>query len=96
MAKLSDIISSKIARDQFEVFLDNHPTSYHPLDIRRLDHFICLASRYCRKKINLDNLRSFLAMQKGWEESDINWCITRIKSGLEIIHVYKKRDWMWK
>ncbi len=94
MAKLSDIISSEIVRKQFKkVFLDNHPPSYHPLDIERLDHFICLASSYCRKKINLDDLRSFLATQKGWEESDINWYITRIKSGLEIIRVYKKRDW---
>lgn len=93
MAKLSDIISSKIVRKQFNVFLNNHPTSYHPLDIGRLDRFICLASSYCRKKINLDDLRSFLAAQKGWEASDIDWCIGRIESGLEIIRVYKKRDW---
>ena len=74
----------------FENFLNMHPLSYHPLDIERLDKFICSIPRYSRKKISLNYLSEYLRVKRNWQESDISWCINRITTGLEIIKVYKR------
>jgi len=43
---LSDIIRGKKTRELFERYLKLFPLSYHPLDIERLDVFICASFRY--------------------------------------------------
>lgn len=88
--ELSDIISAEIPRKFFLTFLNNHPLSYHPLDIQRLDRFICAVSRYSRKTIQWEHLREYLLRKKGWPESNVDWCINRIGVGLEIIKQYKR------
>ncbi len=94
MIELKHIISSELVRKKFESFLNNHPTSYHPLDIERLDHFICSAQTYCRNSIDLNNLRDYLSKHEKWCSSDIEWCITRIKAGFDIIRTYKSKKWV--
>jgi hypothetical protein len=88
--ELEDIISAEIPRKLFLTFLNNYPLSYHPLDIQRLDRFICAVSRYSRKTIHWEHLREYLLRKKKWPESNVDWCINRIEVGLEIIEEYKR------
>lgn len=88
--ELEDIISAKIPRKLFLTFLNNYPLSYHPMDIQRLDRFICGVLRYSQKTIHWDHLREYLLKKKGWPESNIDWCINRIEMGIEIIEEYKR------
>lgn len=87
---LKQIITSPIARKCFNQYLAMHPRSYHPADIRRLDKFICVASRICRKPINLDKLEPYLRVKLQWPDEDARWCRQRIEAGLEILSVCKK------
>jgi hypothetical protein len=84
---LEVIIPSPKVRSLFERYLNLWPTSYHPNDIERLDVFICAASRYCRRKIDLDWLRRYLIEDLSWTSSDADWCFNRIESGLDILKV---------
>lgn len=87
---LKQIISSPIARKCFDQYLAMYPRSHHPSDIRRLDRFICVASRLCRKPINPEKLESYLRVKLQWSDEDARWCRQRIEAGLEILSVYKK------
>ncbi|MUJ30191.1 hypothetical protein GNP73_19735 [Aliivibrio fischeri] len=88
---LSEIISAKIPRKAFELFLNNHPLSHHPSDIARLDSFICSVARYAKKSIDVNALGLYLAEQKGWTENQIKWLIDRMEIGLAIISAYQNR-----
>ncbi len=89
---LDTIIPSPKVRKFFEKYLNVFPTSYHPSDIKRLDIFICAASRYCRRGINLYRLRSYLVEDLNWTAKDAEWCFNRIEIGLDILSVKKKFD----
>ena len=84
---LKEIISSDKCRAMFERYLSLHPTSYHPLDIERLDAFICCLSRYARKTTDLELLKGWLIEEKSWSSKDANWCMERIGTGLSILLV---------
>ena len=86
---LEDIITAKIPLRLFKVFLRNYPLSYHPMDIRRLDQFICAVSRYSRKAINWEYLGEYLREKEHWPKNNVEWCLERISTGLEIIGEYK-------
>lgn len=87
---LRGIISGKKCRELFERYLNLHPTSYHPLDIGRLDAFICCLSRHARKRVDLELLKGWLRQEKGWSEKDAAWCVDRIDVGLSILKVDRK------
>ncbi|KAF0220935.1 MAG: hypothetical protein FD174_932 [Geobacteraceae bacterium] len=87
---LTSAIPGEKTRGFFNRYLALHPTSYHPLDIERLDVFICASYRYCRKTINVDRLRRYLIEVLKWKEDDANWCCNRIKTGMDILKVNKK------
>ena len=84
---LEDILPSKKTRTLFKRFLDLHPTSYHPCDIRRLDAFICAAFRYCRSNLDCNHLQRYLIEVLRWKPEDAEWCCSRISTGLEILEV---------
>lgn len=87
---LREIISGKKCRELFERYLNLYPTSYHFLDIERLDTFICYLSRHSRKRIDLELLKGWLREEKGWSEKDAAWCVDRIDVGLSILKVNRK------
>ena len=87
--RLQDLIPGTTLRTLFERYLNLHPTSYHPCDIKRLDQFICGISRYSRKRIDLDLLKVWLIEEKSWSGNDAEWCVRRIETGLAVLEVYK-------
>jgi hypothetical protein len=87
---LQEIITGEKSRYLFERYLSQFPTSYHPLDIVRLDAFICNVSRFSKKQIDFDLLKSWLIEENGWSEKDASWCVERIGVGLDILKVNKK------
>ena len=87
---LREIITGEKSRRLFERYLNLHPTSYHPLDIKRLDAFTCSVSRYSKKRIDLDLLKCWLNEEKGWSQKDASWCVERIETGLAVLKVNKK------
>jgi hypothetical protein len=87
---LSEIISGDKTRELFERYLNLFPGSYHPLDIERLDKFICATSRYSRRKVRLDLLRDWLIAEKKWSEEDASRCVSRIETGLSILKVNRR------
>lgn len=87
---LKEIISGKKCREMFERYLNLHPTSYHPMDIERLDAFICCLSRHARKSADLELLRGWLIEENNWSSKDASWCVERIDVGLSILRVNRK------
>ncbi|MBO1051902.1 MAG: hypothetical protein HEQ25_07855 [Dolichospermum sp. DET73] len=87
---LQEIISSPKAREFFEKYLIFLPLSYHPNDIERLDSFICAASRFCKKSIDIEYLKRYLIEDLNWTKDDAKWCCNRIEIGLAILKVHKK------
>jgi len=59
ISALKQIIRGRKCCELFQRFLQAYPTSYHPLDIARLDRFICAISKY-RCSVDWDNLASYL------------------------------------
>lgn len=89
-AGLKDIIPSPKVREFFERYLLAYPTSYHAKDIERLDVFVCAASRYCRKRVDLDRLQRYLIEDLNWSAKDAQWCRDRIETGLDILAVNRR------
>jgi hypothetical protein len=87
---LQEIIGGAKTRELFERYLNLFPTSYHPLDIERLDKFICAVSRYSRRKVRLELLRGWLIAEKKWSEEDASRCVSRIEIGLSILKVNRR------
>jgi len=87
---LKEIITGKKCRELFERYINLYPTSYHDLDIERLDTFICCLSRYARKHVDLELLKGWLRQEKEWAEKDAEWCVNRIDIGLSVLAVNKK------
>lgn len=85
---LKDIISANVPRKAFEHYLNQHPLSFHPLDIARLDKFICAFARYSRKPMDSPLLAMYLEEQYGWTQDQTNWLTNRIDIGLEVIKAY--------
>jgi len=88
--EIENIISANRPRKRFQSFLNCYPLSYHPCDVKRLDRFICSVARYSRKPINWNYLGEYLR-KKNWPESNISWCLNRIRTGIDIIQVYKSK-----
>ncbi|WCN10875.1 hypothetical protein [Marinomonas mediterranea] len=86
---IKDIISSNVPRQAFEDYLNQHPLSFHPLDIARLDSFICAFARYSKKPMNSDLLGAYLQEQHSWTPEHVSWLVNRIEIGLEIIKAYR-------
>jgi hypothetical protein len=81
---LDGIIPGEKTRKYFQRYLASYPLSFHPLDIERLDLFICALRKY-RSKMNLGYLKRYLVDDLGWSEKDASWCISRIETGLDIL-----------
>ncbi len=86
---INDIISASVPRKAFENYLNQHPLSFHPLDIGRLDKFICAFARYSRKPMDSSLLAMYLKEQHGWTTEQANWLTNRIDIGLEVIKAYR-------
>ena len=86
---LADIIPGSKTRTFFQRYLNAHPLSYHPLDIERLDVFICALSRF-RSSIKLELLNRYLKEELNWDKKDANWCTKRINTGLRVLEVNRK------
>lgn len=61
---LPEIIHGTKTRAFFEKYLKFFPTSHHPLDLERLDAFICAISRYSKGRIDLGLLKTWLITKK--------------------------------
>jgi hypothetical protein len=86
---LNDIIRGKKTREFFQKYLNAYPKSWHPLDVRRLDTFICAMSRYACD-IDLDRLGGFLISDLGWPREDVQRCCERIKIGSEVLELNRR------
>ena len=87
--RLDKIIPGEKTRKYFERYLSAYPLSFHPLDIQRLDFFICALKRY-RSKVDLQYLKEHLINDLSWNEKDASWCINRIETGLDILEANTK------
>lgn len=87
---LENIVHGKETRKFFMKYINGYPLTHHPADIQRLDVFICAASKYCRKSINLDLLHTYLKEVLQWPDSEAKWCCDRIEAGLKILHLNRK------
>ncbi|NIY85212.1 hypothetical protein [Vibrio hepatarius] len=86
---IKDIISANVPRKAFEAYLSHYPLSFHPLDVARLDNFICAFARYSRKPLDSVLLGAYLQEQYGWTSEQANWLVNRIDIGLEVIKAYR-------
>lgn len=89
-SNLKDIITAKIPREAFEFYLNQYPLSNHPFDIKRLDNFICCIFTFSKKAINTQQLKKYLLEKLKWPGYNVDWCIRRIETGLDILKEYKK------
>jgi len=87
---LKDAIPGQKTRKHFETYVNGYPLTHHPLDIQKLDVFICAAHRYSRKKIDIDLIGAFLFNNLKWPEKEVKWCCDRIETGLKILEINKK------
>jgi len=88
--RLEDAIPGVKNRSYFESYLASYPTSYHPLDIERLDTFISACFRYSRGRVDVDILSMFLKEKCGWEAKDVKFCCERIRTGLDILRTDRR------
>lgn len=86
---IEDIIPGTKTRQLFRRYISAFPTSYHPLDIERLDVFICALHRY-RCKVDLGYLKIYLMEELNWNQKDASWCVQRIETGLDILKANRK------
>jgi hypothetical protein len=87
---LESAIPGEKTREYFKRYLALHPKSYHPYDIRRLDKFICAASRYSRKNMDIHRLLRYLQEILGWDEKDASWCCDRIQTGIDVLEANRR------
>ncbi|MBU4000621.1 hypothetical protein KKG29_05645 [Patescibacteria group bacterium] len=85
---LEEIIPGKLTRKYFERYMSAYPLSFHPLDVERLDFFICALFRY-RSRVDVTRLKRYLIEDIGWQEKDASWCTRRVETGLDIL----KANW---
>ncbi len=89
-ASLSDVVTGKYPTMFFKRYLGAHPFSEHPLDVERLDKFICSIARYSRKQFDLQAFQYLLVEELGWSEAQAELCRSRVEIGLEVLVTYKK------
>lgn len=89
VADLNDIIPGKKTRTFFEIYLNQHPTSFHGHDIRRLDNFICALFHFSRGRLNCARLERYLVLELGWKREHAKWCCDRIMLGMDILSAWK-------
>ena len=89
ITRINHIITAGLARKKFLSFIAAYPLCFHPSDIERLDRFTCLFHRYSRSALNLSALEQYLKEDEGWAEQDASWCCDRIRTGLDVISVYR-------
>ena len=87
---IKKIITGAKSRELFKRYLNAFPTSYHPLDIERLDIFTCSLARYAKKRIDLDLLRGWLVEHESWSSKDAERCTRRIEVGLAVLKANRK------
>ncbi len=85
--KLSDIIPAAKCRQFFEKYL-LQPTP-HPLDVQRLDVFICALLRY-GATVDTDEIERYLIGDLGWKRERAAWVKQRIDTGLDVLKVDRK------
>lgn len=86
---IAEVIPGKIPRQFFERYMSQYPRSYHPLDIQRLDKFICAFARYSRVSLGFESFERLLIEDYGWSRSDAQWCRNRVEIGINIIETYR-------
>jgi len=84
---LAEIIPAEKCRKFFEAYL-RRPTS-HPLDIERLDVFICALFRH-RAKVNTHEIWAHLVEDLGWDRERASWVKERIDTGLDVLAIDRK------
>jgi hypothetical protein len=82
---IEEIIPSSNVRQAFECYVEINPGCRHPSDVKRLDVFICLAARYCRKPLDTFLIRRYLIEELKWTRENAEWCTDRIEAGLTIL-----------
>jgi hypothetical protein len=87
--RLEYIIRGKKTRKLFQNYLNSYPKSWHPLDITRLDTFICSVSRY-GSNVDLERLYGFLINNLGWSQEDACRCCERIKIGCQVLEANRR------
>lgn len=88
---LKSAISGAKTRSKFEMYLAHHPLSHHFYDVRRLDEFICSASSHSRGKVDVDRIGRYLNEILNWSIEDVEWCVNRIRIGLEVLDAKRGR-----
>lgn len=88
--KLADVVTGKIPKRLLDRYLSMYPLSYHPLDMDRLDAFICALSRYSRKPFDLEAFEYLLKEELDWFDSDAAWCRNRVEIGLAVLTANRK------
>jgi hypothetical protein len=86
----AEVIPGKIPRKFFDRYISLYPRSHHPLDIQRLDKFICALARYSRTLFDFERFERLLVEDYGWQKSDAEWCRTRVETGIDILNEYKR------
>lgn len=86
---VAELIPGKIPRQYFERYMLQYPRSYHPLDIQRLDKFICAFARYSRVSLDFESFERLLIDDYGWSRSDAQRCRNRVEIGTNIIDAYR-------
>jgi hypothetical protein len=82
---LDSAITGPKTRKRFEQFLAVYPRSKHAHDVRRLDIFICTASRNAKGTVDVHRLKRYLREVLTWSEEDAEWCADRVRIGLEVL-----------
>jgi hypothetical protein len=91
---LANIIPAEKCREYFERYLrcaiwDSTTIPAHPLDIEKLDVFICALFKY-GADVRSDEIERFLIVDRQWKPEDAAWVRTRIDAGLDVLKVNRR------
>lgn len=84
---LTEIIRGKKLRQRFEAYLNGYPRTFHPSDLHELDTFTCYLFRSPHAKVDLFRVESYLVKDLEWTGSEAAACVSRIRTGLDILAV---------
>lgn len=87
---LDELVGGKICRKLLHKYLGGYPLSGHPLDVARLDAFICSLFRYARKPLDLNAFEQLLIEEHSWSADHAKKCRNRVEVGLEVFAAHKR------
>ena len=86
--QLDELFESQNAKKSFELWINNYPKSYHPLDMKRFEKFI-VSLFVNNETIDYKKFEYFLKTEKKFNENDCEYFSSRIREGLSILQSYK-------